>query len=142
MPHSLVNVDGHTYQVSLEQGQVWVHLPFAVDPHELSVQLQREGYALAHEPDTPDTQGWGETFDPNGYYPYCVFPDPTAPGRSVFAFYPRPEDVVRQGPDGEAVALSLGRESERTIARWVPWLRRRVAVRKPDQGVNVSSSPE
>jgi len=119
-PHSLT-VDGLTYELSLEQGQVWVRLPFEVDPQQLSAQLTAEGYALAHQPDTPDTQGWGDDFSPNGYYPYYVFPDPSAPDRSVFAFYPQPEDVVRQGTEE---ALDLRERSRRTVERWVPVLAR------------------
>lgn len=109
--------------VTLQDGQVRVHLPFSVDPHRLSAQLLREGYALAHEPDTPDTQGWGEDFSPNGYYPYYLFPDPDAPGRSCFAFYPSPEDAVSRGA-GDPVGVSLGERSRGTLDRWVPVLAR------------------
>lgn len=116
-----ITVDGQTYSLGLEQGQVWVHLPYRVDPHQLSAQLLREGYALAHPPDTPDTQGWGEEFSPNGYYPYYLFTDPKAENRSVFAFYPNPEDAVTEG---EAERLALGERSRRTVERWVPVLAR------------------
>jgi hypothetical protein len=106
-------------EVTLANGQVRVHLPFAVDPHALSAQLLREGFPLAHQPDTPDTQGWGPYFDANGYYPYWTYPDPEQPGRTVFAFNPHPEDVIdRKGPD----AVVLGKRSRTLVERWVPVL--------------------
>lgn len=119
----LVTAGGISCPVTLADGQVRVHLPFSVDPRRLSAQLLREGYALAHEANTPDTQGWGPDFSPNGYYPYYVFPDPDAPGRSVFAFYPNPEDAVSRGA-GEPVRPSLGDRSRETMERWVPVLAR------------------
>lgn len=115
-----VTVGGTACEVTLADGHVRVHLPFAVDSHRLSRQLVREGYPLAHEPHTPDTQGWGPEFDPNGYYPYWVYPDPDRPGRSVFAFNPEPEDVVDHGPRGETV--NVGQRSANLIRRWVPVL--------------------
>lgn len=123
MTQQIVTTGGITCPVTLEDGQVRVHLPFAVDPHRLSAQLEREGYALAHEKDTPDTQGWGDEFSPNGYYPYFLFPDPDTPGRSCFAFYPNPEDAVNRGT-GAPVAVALGERSLRTVERWVPVLAR------------------
>lgn len=112
---------GTTCEVTLEDGQVRVHLPFAVDSQALSRQLLREGYPLAHEPDTPDTQGWGNGFSPNGYYPYWVYPDPDHEGRSVFAFNPQPEDVVVHG---SAERVDLGERSRGLVVRWVPVLER------------------
>lgn len=127
----LVSAGGITCPVTLQDGQVRVHLPFSVDPHRLSAQLRREGYALAHPPDSPDTQGWGDHFSANGYYPYYIFPDPDGPGSSVFAFYPNPEDAVSRGT-GEPVAVSLGERSRQTVERWVPVLAR---LRQADGGV-------
>jgi hypothetical protein len=108
--------------LSLARGLVRVHLPFSVDMQALSQQLLREGYPLAHQPDTPDTQGWGPDFDPNGYYPHWVFPDPTHEERSVFAFYPQPEDVSQANADQRMAALHLGDRSQELIRRWVPVL--------------------
>lgn len=119
---SPVTVGDSTFAASLAGGQVRIHLPFAVDPQQLSSQLLREGFPLAHQPDTPDTQGWGSDFDANGYYPYWVYPDPDCPGRSVFAFNPQPEDVVDSGGRDERV--ELGSRSQRVVRRWVPVLAR------------------
>lgn len=117
--------------VTLADGQIRVHLPFAVDPKALSEQLLREGYPLAHQPDTPDTQGWGPFFDANGYYPYWVYPDPDHDGRYVFAFTPQPEDVIdRKGPDG----VELGKRSQALVDRWVPVL---AQVAGPAEGVSL-----
>lgn len=121
MMHDLVAAGGVTCPVTLQDGQVRVHLPFSVDPHRLSAQLLREGYALAHPPDTPDTQGWGDDFSPNGYYPFYVFPDPDVPNRSCFAFYPNPEDAISRGT-GDPVRVLLGERSRQTVERWVPVL--------------------
>jgi hypothetical protein len=115
-------VDRLAQEATLVDGQVRVHLPFAVDPHALSAQLLREGYPLAHEPNTPDTQGWGNDFDSNGYYPYWVYPDPERPDRSVFAFNPRPEDVISRGSAETTERLALGERSRALIQRWVPVL--------------------
>jgi len=123
MMDQTVQAGGFTCPVSLEDSQVRVHLPFKVDPHRLSAQLQREGYGLAHQPDTPDTQGWGPEFSNNGYYPYWVFPDPDAPGHTCFAFYPNPEDAVSRGT-GDPIAAVLGERSQKTVQRWVPVLAR------------------
>lgn len=109
-------------EATLANGQVRIHLPFEVDPQRLSRQLLREGFPLAHEPETTDTQGWGNDFDANGYYPYWVYPDPDHPGCSVFAFNPQPEDVVDHGGSDERV--ELGPRSARVIRRWVPVLER------------------
>jgi hypothetical protein len=118
-----VTVGNATYPVTLDDGQVRVHLPFAVDPQALSSLLLREGFPLGHQPDTPDTQGWGHDFEGDGYYPYYVYPDPGAPGCYVFAFTPEPEDVVDQGIDrGETV--DLGERSQAKVERWVPVLER------------------
>lgn len=127
-----VTAGGSTCAVTLADGQVRVHLPFAVDSHALSRQLLREGFPLAHETDTPDTQGWGPDFDTNGYYPFWVYPDPDHEGRSVFAFYPQPEDVVDRGARGEAI--DLGPHSRRVVQRWVPVLSR---LQKPESEVDV-----
>jgi hypothetical protein len=110
------------YEATLANGQVRIHLPFAVDPQRLSRQLLREGFPLAHELHTTDTQGWGHDFQSNGYYPYWVYPDPEHPGRSVFAFNPQPEDVVDDGGADEHV--ELGERSARVVRRWVPVLER------------------
>ncbi|HWI63512.1 MAG TPA: hypothetical protein VNT75_16870 [Symbiobacteriaceae bacterium] len=109
-------------QATLVNGQVRIHLPFEVDPQRLSRQLLREGFPLAHQLETTDTQGWGQDFDPNGYYPYWIYPDPEHPGRSVFAFNPQPEDVVDSGGSDERV--ELGERSARVVRRWVPVLER------------------
>ncbi len=119
-PGQMVRAGGMSVPVTLASGQVRVHLPFAVDPRALSAQLIREGYALAHEPETPDTQGWGDFFDPEAYYPYWVYPDPENAGRSVFAFYPNPEDVVHRA--GQPDAVRLGERSRHLVERWVPVL--------------------
>lgn len=122
-------------ELSLANDMIQVHLPFPLDPQAVSAQLMREGYPLAHEPAlTPDTQGWGNDFDANGYYPYWVFPDDQRPGRYVFAFYPNPEDVVRHtantrpvlGPPNPKTVerLNLGERSQRVVERWVPVLAR------------------
>lgn len=108
-------------QVTLDDGQVRVHLPYAVDPQALSRLLLREGFPLAHQPDTPDTQGWGHDYEGDGYYPYWVFPDPVHPGCSVFAFNPQPEDVVDHGP-GVAESAQLGPRSQKLLRRWLPVL--------------------
>jgi hypothetical protein len=126
-PAPSVTVDGLTCTATYQDGQVRIHLPFAVDLHALSQQLMREGYALAHQPDTPDTQGWGDRFDPGGYYPYWLFPDPDRPGQSVFAFYPHPEDLVQRA-DNTAL-LHLGERSLDLVRRWVPVLATRMEVR-------------
>jgi hypothetical protein len=73
-------------------------------------------------------QGWGYDVSPNGYYPYWVYPDPQDPDRSIFAFYPRPEDVIDLGHGQEA--LQLGRRSLEVVQRWVPVL----AQRRSDPG--------
>lgn len=117
-----ISVGGNTCGVSLHDGQVRVHLPFAVDPQALSRQLLREGFPLAHEANTPDTQGWGHDYQENGYYPYWVYPDPEQQGRSVFAFNPQPEDVVDRGGADETV--QLGNRSRKVVERWVPVLAR------------------
>lgn len=119
MANQRVSCGQSTCDVTLNDGQVRVHLPFAVDPQALSRQLLREGFPLAHQPDTPDTQGWGHDFDPNGYYPYWVYPDPDRAGRSVFAFNPQPDDVVKQNG---VEAVALGERSQELIDRWVPVL--------------------
>lgn len=118
-PGQPVTVGQNTYTVTYDKGQVRVHLPFAVDPHALSHLLLREGFPLAHEPDTTDTQGWGHDFESNGYYPYWVYPDPERPRDYVFAFNPQPEDVVDHMGD-ETVAL--GKRSADLVDRWVPVL--------------------
>lgn len=110
---------GMQLPVTYTDGQLQVHLPFAIDPQRLSEQLLREGYPLAHQPDTPDTQGWGSDFDPNQYYPYWVYPDPGRPNCYVFAFYPSPEDLVIQGQEEN---VHLGEHSQNLIARWLPTL--------------------
>lgn len=125
-----ITVDGEAYEVTLANDHVRVHLPYAVDPQALSSLLQREGFPLAHEADTPDTQGWGSDFSPNGYYPYWVYPDPTRPGQYVFAFNPHPEDVV-QGSD-QAI-LNLGERSMNVIQRWVPLLARLTSTTPGEQ---------
>jgi len=117
-----VTVGNSTLEASLTGGQVRIHLPFAVDPQRLSRQLLREGFPLAHQPDTTDTQGWGHDFQSNGYYPYWVYPDPDHPGCSVFAFNPQPEDVVDDG--GRAERVELGERSTSLVRRWVPVLER------------------
>jgi hypothetical protein len=126
-PGTSVTVGDSTLTATLAGGQVRVHLPFAVDQQALSRQLLREGFPLAHQPDTPDTQGWGHDFQENGYYPYWVYPDPEHPSCSVFAFNPQPEDVVDGGDRGERV--ELGPRSESVVRRWVPILER---LRRPE----------
>lgn len=118
-----VRVGQATYPVTLADGQVRVHLPYRVDAHRLSSQLLREGFPLAHQPDTPDTQGWGPDFDSNGYYPYWVYEDPERPGGSCFAFNPHPEDDISRGGDAP-VAVRLGERSQGVVERWVPVLER------------------
>ena len=120
-PAQQIQIGSTRCAVTLTNGQVQVHLPFAVDPHALSRQLLREGYPLAHEPDTPDTQGWGPDFDPNGYYPYWVYPDPENQDQFVFAFNPQPEDVVHRA-HGQPDAVTLGSRSRKLMDRWVPLL--------------------
>lgn len=120
-PAQQIQIGSSRCAVTLTNGQVQVHLPFAVYPHALSAQLLREGYPLAHEPDSPDTQGWGPDFRPNGYYPYWVYPDPQNPARSVFAFNPQPEDVIHRA-HGQPDAVSLGARSVALVNRWVPVL--------------------
>jgi len=116
-----VTVGDAVYPVTLDKGHVRIHLPFAVDTQALSRLLLREGFPLAHETHTPDTQGWGHDYQENGYYPYWVYPDPDQPGAFVFAFNPQPEDVVDMGGErGETV--QLGRRSADVIRRWVPLL--------------------
>jgi hypothetical protein len=109
------------FPVTVNDGQIRVHLPFAVDSQALSRQLLREGFPLAHQPETTDTQGWGRDWQENGYYPYWVYPDPEHPGCTVFAFTPQPEDVV-DGPQGERA--ELGPRSRKLVERWVPVLER------------------
>ncbi|HLN63712.1 MAG TPA: hypothetical protein VK464_19495 [Symbiobacteriaceae bacterium] len=118
-----VSVGSAQYPVTLDDGQVRVHLPFTVDPQALSALLQREGFPLAHQPDTTDTQGWGHDFEGDGYYPYYVYPDPDAPGQYVFAFNPEPEDVVDLGT-GRGETVDLGQRSLAKVERWVPVLER------------------
>lgn len=125
-----ITVDGQPFEVTLADQQVRVHLPCAVDPHALSELLQREGFPLAHQANTPDTQGWGYDFQPDGYYPYWVYPDPTRPGQYAFAFHPHPEDVV-EGSD--QTLLQLGERSMNVIQRWVPVIIRMAGIRPGDQ---------
>lgn len=122
MEQRSITVGDSTLEASLANGQVRIHLPFAVDPQRLSRQLLREGFPLAHQPETTDTQGWGQDYQANGYYPYWIYPDPERPGRSVFAFNPQPEDVVDDGGRDERV--ELGERSTRVVRRWVPVLQR------------------
>ncbi|HWI52974.1 MAG TPA: hypothetical protein VNT01_12620 [Symbiobacteriaceae bacterium] len=122
MEEQSVTVGDSTLEATLANGQVRIHLPFAVDPQRLSRQLLREGFPLAHQPETTDTQGWGQDYQANGYYPYWIYPDPERPGRSVFAFNPQPEDVVDDGGRDEKV--ELGERSTRVVQRWVPVLQR------------------
>lgn len=122
MPFSAahVTIGNRTYDVTLTNGQLQVHLPFAVDLQRFSQQLLREGYPLAHEADTPDTQGWGPDFSANGYYPYWLYADPDRPGFSVLALNPHPEDVVDHGEAGES--LEIGSRSMEVMQRWLPVL--------------------
>jgi len=139
-----ITVDGQAYEVTLASDQIRVHLPYAIDPQALSSLLQREGFPLAHDLDTPDTQGWGSDFSPDGYYPYWVYPDPTRPGQYVFAFNPHPEDVI-QG--GDQPILDLGERSMNVIQRWVPVLARMAgappgARRSPVPSEQMMADPE
>lgn len=118
LPTERVTDGETTCEVTLADGQVRIHLPFAVGIQAFSEQLLREGFPLAHPADTPDTQGWGPEFDANGYYPFWVYPDPDHPGRSVFAFFPQPGDVTDHGAQ-EGEAVYLGEYSTSLARRWV-----------------------
>lgn len=116
----------------LHNGQVQVRLPFKVDVVRLSQHLVRSGYRVAYsppsrddsqayDPDPPGTQSWGAGYDPEGYYPYSIFPDPDAPETgSVFAFPPRPEDIIEQEVAGRVVArVDLGDASQEKVDHWI-----------------------
>lgn len=113
--------------------QIRVYLPFQVDVERLTRYLREEGYPVAHAPEDAreealdefilTSQGWGQGYDTEGYYPYWVFPDPEQPGRSIFAFAPRPEDVVRREAHGHAAErAAVGAMSRSMLAHWLPVL--------------------
>lgn len=119
----------------LHNGQIQVRLPFKVDVVRLTERLLEMGYRVAYtpgaqddddeyDPDPPGTQCWGPGHDPDGYYPYSIAPDPEAPEqRSLFAFPPRPEDIIEQDVAGRTVArVDPGDDTLRLIDQWIPEL--------------------
>lgn len=130
-PPAPVAVSPATLPLSHEDGQVFVHLPFAVDVPRLTRWLTEQKYFCAHMPGDgfragsrfPGSQGWGPVHDPGSYYPYWVFPDPHRRHRSVFAFNPQPEDVVQRLEEGETTTwVDLGERSRATLQEWLPVL--------------------
>jgi len=119
-----IDIGGEQLDCSFEDGQVRVHLPFAVDLDRLTGMLRRDHYPVAGEPGETDSQGWGYEIDVEEYYPYWVYPDPERPGRSVLAFSPR--DYARAG--GTHLPR-LGEQTRREVRRWYDYLQ--AAARDP-----------
>lgn len=78
----------------IQEGQVRVPLEGELDLAGLSRDLRARGFFLANDPEAMDSQGWGEDYDPEGYYPYWVFRDGK---RWVFACPPK---TSSRGPGG------------------------------------------
>ena len=113
-----VDVGGERLAVSIEDGQVRVRLPFAVDLERLTGLLRRDHYPVASEPGETDSQGWGYEIDLEDYYPYWVFPDPDRPGCWVFAFPPEDYERAADGTHRPRV----GARARREIRRWYDYL--------------------
>lgn len=143
----IVGSGGQRYPCRLEHGQVQVHLPFAVDHARLRKLLQRDGWAVAPQHETIDTQGWGPAPVADGYYPYWLRKGRGA-GEAIFAFPPQdyrvgeglvanPEDAARRAdeatvqprrqgaPDPPAAGWKkpvIGSGALEEFARWFPFL--------------------
>lgn len=89
---------GYALPAQLRHGQVWIEVPFKVDREQLDSLLRRQLYAVGWDHDRLDSVGWGYEYDPEGYYPYWVFPVPGDPGRAVLAF--APQDYLELAPEG------------------------------------------
>lgn len=127
-----VQIQGQPFPVTVVDGHIRIHLPFRIDPHELTRYLMGEGYPLSHEPgEVTDAQGWAPEFDPQAYYQWWVYPDPAHEGGYCFALNPRPGDVVERGAD---IVPSLTPDSLQDVTRWVPILQRFTQVEQEGWG--------
>ena len=93
----------------IQEGQVRVPLEGELDLAGLSRDLRARGFFLANDPEAMDSQGWGEDYDPEGYYPYWVFRDGK---RWVFACPPK--DLFTGA--GGAAGIRHRRPDRRSIA--------------------------
>lgn len=100
--------------MEFKYGQLRIPIPFPLKLTRLTAALTEAGYQVRTESGETTSQGWGEDYDREGYYPYWVYEDD---GIWFFAF--SPEDY-RPGIDSwQAYA---GPEAQAELDRWWPYL--------------------
>lgn len=122
--------EAEQYSFTIENGQVRIRLPFAVDEEHLINQLTEDGWAVGEGEEGMGSQGWGPAEDLDGYYPCWVFPDASM-GETVLAFPPKDYHADDLGDHitaaTEDVAIDhrpyFGPQSLKEFTRWLPYLK-------------------
>jgi len=109
-----------SFAYEIKNDKVRIKLPFFVDLKKLTELLKQKKYFVANDPDKFDSQGWGDRFDAEGYYPYWVYEEDD---NWYFAFPPEDYKTV---PDPGSVPKHmpvLGSKAIEEFSRWLPILK-------------------
>ncbi|MGI6603740.1 MAG: hypothetical protein ACOX2S_01470 [bacterium] len=104
------------YEMNLNRRMVQVILPYELDLPRLTEALKEAGFYVSDETGEGTSQGWGQGYDREGYYPYWVYKD-----RETWFFAFPPEDYHKSEPDA-AFSAYVGPEARNEFERWQPYL--------------------
>lgn len=110
--------EAFTYEI--KNDKVRIKLPFFVDLQKLTEILKEKKYFVAYDPDEMDSQGWGEQYDAEDYYPYWIYKDAD---EWYFAFPPEDYKPIPNPGSVPKLIPVLGSKAIEEFFRWLPILK-------------------
>ena len=109
-----------SFAYEIKKDKVRIKLPFFIDLKKLTDLLKMKKYFVANDPVESDSQGWGNSFDAEGYYPYWVYREDTD---WYFAFPPEDYKTVPNPGSVPKHIPILGSRAIEEFSRWLPVLK-------------------